>query len=243
MINQPPFTYHTVGIPALESFAFLLCTKYLKKLKEFSNILLLILCLFIIAIAQARQAIVGVLAVVVLRVFIEKRIGTIQKVFAILFFSSLIIYGILSLGSEAVEKSLTAQNSAELLNRDYTDINEQTNMQSDEMLFGKGLGGYSKTGERAYPHNIILELYYETGAIGILIFTTLLLLPFVQNPRKLTRTSKSDFYMLIPITCLLIRALASSDLTENITFISAIIVLAYTTYSHKRFKKTNTILI
>jgi len=61
---------------------------------------------------------------------------------------------------------------------------------SSSFFFGHGLGSYSLLygfGEgRAYPHNILLEIWVETGFIGLLIFSCFLIAAyrqrFVYNP-------------------------------------------------------------
>lgn len=48
------------------------------------------------------------------------------------------------------------------------------------MIFGMGIGSfgilYQGTDERLYPHNVLLEIGFETGLIGVLIFLFLLIL-------------------------------------------------------------------
>jgi len=61
----------------------------------------------------------------------------------------------------------------------------------DYLLFGRGIGSYSidegfgpptwllDKGRKHYPHNTLLEMLYETGITGLLIFSFLTILPLL----------------------------------------------------------------
>ncbi len=46
-------------------------------------------------------------------------------------------------------------------------------------LFGHGLSGFTITLSRNYPHNIVLELFCETGIVGVSLLTVLVISAFV----------------------------------------------------------------
>lgn len=70
-----------------------------------------------------------------------------------------------------------------------------------QMLVGHGTGdyGYFALGhdERAYPHNVLLELAYENGLIGVGLLVAALSCPFVAVIRAAQRQSECQHRMLL----------------------------------------------
>lgn len=78
-------------------------------------------------------------------------------------------------------------------------------------FFGHGIGSfgtaYAVKDERLYPHNIILELFFELGFLGVLLISILLALVFI----KVLKGKK--LWLVLFFFCLL-NAMKSSNLTD-----------------------------
>lgn len=96
-------------------------------------------------------------------------------------------------------------------------------------VFGNGSGNFSYLFEnkdhRSYPHNIILEILYEYGLIGILLFLKAIVSPvYIAIRSKLWR---NDFVKAI-IICwiyLFINSMVSTDLAGNFILFGLTIIL------------------
>ena len=215
------FTYHTVGIPALIAFSFLMSERKLSNVFKGESVILLVLCFWVALMSQARQAMVGIVALLFARILWDKRISVTKKVLLLIIGACACYWIITSVKTTAFETSLEAKDSTELVNRDYKSMLNENN----DYLIGSGLGGYSTNGQRAYPHNLILELLFELGIIGSVLIYIPVLGPFIA--RKCVFVTQSNQYALMPIAAVSVRAMASGDLTGNIGLISGLVVIGY----------------
>ena len=110
-------------------------------------------------------------------------------------------------------------------NRNYDDAFK---ILETDFILGKGLGGFSTNGARAYPHNLFLELLCELGMVGTLLIIVLIFVPLLVKPNRFQLMTKSNFYALPLIVAIFIRSMMSSDLIDSITLITAIIVISNT---------------
>ena len=76
----------------------------------------------------------------------------------------------------------------------------------DKLLFGRGIGIYpvdegfgapdwllrSTEGSKHYPHNVHLEMLYETGVIGLLLFSFLTFTPIVWSVHRWSLLSRGE---------------------------------------------------
>jgi len=76
----------------------------------------------------------------------------------------------------------------------------------DRLAFGRGIGMYpvdagfgppdwlihSTEGSKHYPHNVHLEILYETGIVGLLLFSILTILPIVGSLRRVSVFSAAE---------------------------------------------------
>jgi hypothetical protein len=81
---------------------------------------------------------------------------------------------------------------------------ERISSQPDRLLLGRGIGSYSidegfgpstwllDKSPKHYPHNSYLELLYETGILGFLIFTVLTMLPLLLSLKHWDRLSTAE---------------------------------------------------
>jgi O-antigen ligase len=95
-------------------------------------------------------------------------------------------------------------------------------------LFGLGIGSfgilYEGVDERNYPHNVILEIWFELGMIGIILFILLLFLYFKKIRNRLN-------FVLI-FLYLLLNSLKSYSLVDlRIMFGMLSVILIYLTFS------------
>lgn len=218
-------TYHSVGIPAMMGIALILSSSELSKLRKRNVVTLLLPLIILLLIAQARQAIFGTFIILFIRLIIDTRISLNKKIgfSVILAFASLLI--LTNLKSEAIEDAMNATTLSQGLNRDYDNA---FNILETDFFLGKGLGGFSTNGARAYPHNLFLELFCELGMVGTLLIVMIVFVPLVVKPDRFRLLTKSNFYALPLIAAIFIRSMMSSDLIESITLITAIIVISKT---------------
>jgi O-antigen ligase len=76
----------------------------------------------------------------------------------------------------------------------------------DRLAFGRGVGMYpveegfgppdwllhSTEGSKHYPHNVHLEILYETGIVGLVLFSILTILPIVASLRRWPTFSSAE---------------------------------------------------
>jgi O-antigen ligase len=76
----------------------------------------------------------------------------------------------------------------------------------DRLAFGRGIGMYpveagfgppdwllhSTEGSKHYPHNVHLEILYETGIVGLLLFSLLTFLPIIASLRRWSTFSPAE---------------------------------------------------
>ena len=218
-------TYHSVGIPAMMGIALILSSSELSKLRKRNVVTLLLPLIILLLIAQARQAIFGTFIILFIRLIIDTRISLNKKIgfSVILAFASLLI--LTNLKSEAIEDAMNATTLSQGLNRDYDNA---FNILETDFFLGKGLGGFSTNGARAYPHNLFLELFCELGMVGTLLIVMIVFVPLVVKPDRFRLLTISNFYALPLIVAIFIRSMMSSDLIDSITLITAIIVISKT---------------
>ena len=196
-------TYHSVGIPAMMGIALILSSFELSKLRKRNVVTLLLPLIILLLIAQA----------------LDKKIWF----SVILAFASLLI--LTNLKSKAIEGSMNATTLSQSLNRDYDNAFK---ILETDFILGKGLGGFSTNGARAYPHNLFLELFCELGMVGTLLIVMIVFVPLVVKPDRFRLLTISNFYALPLIVAIFIRSMMSSDLIDSITLITAIIVISKT---------------
>ena len=97
------------------------------------------------------------------------------------------------------------------------------------ILFGKGTGnyGYLYTGAdtKIYPHNIIIELLYENGIIGLILFLGLFSYMFRKTP--LTNYFINKSCLVIFVYYFLFSAQVSGDISNNFALFIFLIFIFY----------------
>ena len=216
-------TYHSVGIPAMMGIALIISSLELSKLRKRNVVTLLLPLIILLLIAQARQAIFGTFIILFIRLIIDTRISIDKKIWFSLILAATSLFIIINLKSEAIEGSMNATTFSQSLNRDY---NNAFKILETDFILGKGLGGFSTNGARAYPHNLFLELLCELGMVGTLLIVMIVFVPLVVKTDRFRLLTISNFYALPLIIAIFIRSMMSSDLIDSITLITAIIVIS-----------------
>jgi len=86
------------------------------------------------------------------------------------------------------------------------------------LFFGKGTGNfgylYLKEDSQVYPHNIFIEILYENGLIGIILFMLILIPGFIKIIKQSQFNNKINFLFVV-FLYFLINAQFSGDLGIN----------------------------
>lgn len=93
----------------------------------------------------------------------------------------------------------------------------------DSPIWGHGVGAFSTAviGEdiREYPHNIIMELAVETGLVGVMIFTMMLIKalanPFISFRNQEGLNKRVIRYLLVLFCFAFLNAMVSGDINDN----------------------------
>lgn len=224
-------TYHSVGIPAMLGIAMLISHRNIRVLSP-SFLVTFVFLLFLLFISQTRQAILGLVLIVPLRIFISSKISLFVKILLSVGIFIIMFYGLSTMESDAIQKTLHSHDRTEMVNRDY---DEAMSKIKSNVFLGSGLGGYSLSGNREYPHNLFLELLCETGVLGTILLSILIFLPAFKNISNVGICSNSHQYIILVVIALGVRSMASSDLMESISFIT--LVLVFFSYKVNRIEK------
>lgn len=220
-------SYHRLGYCGVLFLSYLFTT--LKKGVSFFQIVLMATAFWIILFSGARQAIVAGVFVIVSWCFLRSHKGIAAKfvfmgvMLAVFYFfiSSLQVF------QDLGESSSNGVGSA--MNRDYE---YPLKVISENPLLGVGLGNYyDPYGGRTYAHNIILELFSETGVVGFFLIVLVLVLFLVSIPRKHIMLVKKNKMGLILILPYVIRCFISGGIQTNVQ----VFVLIFAYFSFVRY--------
>lgn len=100
------------------------------------------------------------------------------------------------------------------------------------LLLGYGLGSWPLyigfPDEQRYPHNIILEIIFETGIIGLILFTVLVGYAMYAVVTGWRQTKQTEYIALFALFAyMLVNAFISGDLNENRYLFAIIGLMAY----------------
>lgn len=216
-----PFTYHSMGIPILFACALLLgAQEFLRGKKKLGDLLLISLCLYLVLLSQARQAIFGIFIILALRVWVSRKFSSSGKI-ALVFLVIGALFFIFT-GIETTAFTQAASDGTFAINRNY---DRALKLIDEYPILGTGLGGYSVTGLRDYPHNILWELLSEFGLLGTFLVGLFSARQIIIHPKRaLYYVNQYGQILLLIVAAFGVRALSSSDLTENIVWLVALIV-------------------
>lgn len=171
-------------------------------LKSFLKALLIIILLIILVLSGGRSALIAFLGIIpcwlVFTLFKFKKVTEGKNTFKfVIFFSILTLFTMSYFNLEKIENlfdrsvqriSLVSnffndRNAGESIEQRVNLIdfsNEQINSSLSQFIFGGGNGSfgvfYNGVDERRYPHNIFIEIFFEYGLIGLVIFVPFLII-------------------------------------------------------------------
>jgi len=224
-------SYQSLGMNGLYAFTFLLSqNRNLRKRSNFLVILFYIVCIHLVLSSGARQAIFGMLAIFILHFFYYRKATSNLKRIVFILFGAVIVFSlinfILDLDISFLSRSLSPEDG------DYLNATGRgsiyltaINIIKDYPIFGVGLGGFPEFGKDLYPHNFILEILTETGFLGLIVLSTIIIIYFKTFKISLKHETANGTFFFLILACLVIRAFFSSDLTESIGVISGVFAL------------------
>ena len=216
-----PFTYHSMGIPILLASALILgSSNPFGGRMNLNHVFFLFLCLYLVLLSQARQAILGIFLIIALRVWVSHKLSSAGKITLVFLVIGAFIFMLTGIETTAFTQA-TSEGSLSI-NRSYA---RSFDLINEHLILGVGLGGYSLTGLREYPHSILWELLSEFGFLGTFLVVFLSVGQIARHPRKaLYYTNKYGQIPFLIVAAFGVRALSSSDLMENIVWIVALII-------------------
>lgn len=143
---------------------------------------------------------------------------------------SAITYILMSLNPAALERRFST-NSGTINDREGRyDIVLDAYNEEENYLFGNGIGSVSyplsySYNERDYPHNINIEMLYEFGIIGVLLFNILLIFPLILLVRKRNRSKLINSYVSLVILFMLYAQTSGDLIVNNIPFIFGVYLI------------------
>lgn len=218
----PLISYHSVGIAAMYSLTILIGSIKFRFKGEYNFVF--ILTFFLLLISGARQALLGGILIVFFWLIFNNKFSGLKKIGSVMFFVITLILVGLNTEIAAIKESATSTSMSSALNRNYSQAIE---IIMSDPLFGRGLGGYSYSGERGYPHNIVLELLCETGFLGTILIICFLFISLKTERFTIDVVTRSGVFFVLVVFAYLIRAFLSSDLIENIVLFA--LLLSYST--------------
>lgn len=212
-------SYQHIGMNMLFGLAIFISSKHLsKKLSVFY----ILLSLQLIMTSGCRQAILGLVVILILRAtfFAESyKRSTKSYLLSIL---GVLLLGIgaylilLSLNIDFITKTFQEGDSG----RNILMLNA-VNIFYNNIYFGCGLGGYHFITGDVYPHNFLLEILCEMGIVGLCIILTFFYACKKSSKLKLHFETQNGTYFFLVMSVLLIRTLVSADLTVSIELFSS----------------------
>lgn len=186
----------------------------------------------LVLMSGCRQAIFGVVLVLILRfsIFREVNIGHKNRakrfvpILVSLAAAIIIVFFLLErVQSSSVSNTITEGDAGRTML--YL---QALSIFNDHPLFGAGLGGYYAITGEEYPHNFILELLCETGIVGTFFAILFIAVPLVTKKQGLLHlTANHQFYFLI-VLGIFVRVMVSSNFTESIELFSAVMAITAT---------------
>lgn len=191
------------------------------------NILLILLCTGCIFISGSRTPLIGVMLVFIIFLVYERGMFAVLKFALPLVFTFLISYIVFS------DSYIFETNFYSLYHR-FDILKTTLNLLSEIPIFGYGLGSFGvlilNEDVAFYPHNIFVELLFETGYLGLSLFLFILFL-FYKN------FSGNIFEYLV--VYYLILSMTSGDFAGNnvlfiLLFLSGLFYKGYRNYCNEK---------
>ena len=215
-------SWHTMGFLALAPILFILSDSTVTRNKFIWALFLL--CSFLAIISGARQVIVCLIILALLRYFMSKGdIFTTTNFFKIVLLGGCIYITTLVAENYIMMQTLgDKEKIAVTLNRD-TETPYQ--VMAISPITGIGFGGYPLYANKDYPHNFIIELICEVGIVGLLFLLFLIFLFIItNNNRKYSRyTTRGGAFLFLFLALRFLISLISGDAGSSVSFICVLL--------------------
>lgn len=91
-------------------------------------------------------------------------------------------------------------------------------------LFGRGLGWYATLGsENDYPHNVLLETWWESGAIAAIVLSGIFVFGVMAAARPALQ-SQEALAILVMIVALIVISLKSGDIVAGVRLVPFVLI-------------------
>lgn len=227
--------YQHIGMLILFSLSIFLAQK---ELRIIPTVFCIICGLHFVLVSGARQAILGVLLVIILRFTVYKpsNIKTqrsssrnLKTIFWLAIAAVLLFFVLQNLQVGVVQDTMQEGDQGRMIR--YL---EALAIFYDHPIIGCGLGGYESITGDGWPHNFFLELLCETGIIGSLVFLSLLIVPLIKNKLDYYHVTSSGMFFFLILLGIFVRILVSADFRESIELYSAIFAISFASYSKRK---------
>ncbi len=223
-------SYQKVGMNALFALIFFISnSKNNMKWYNPLSLIFYITCFHLILSSGARQAIFGLIVILLLRYVIniknENRLKQIFYFFLSFGFILLVIYFLQSLDISFVSKVLDSNGDFNSRTGRGDQFYTSALIMQEHPLFGVGLGGFYDYGLSKYPHNIILEIITECGFFIFFIILLVVYIYIIKNKVSIKHVTANGTYFFLILSVIFVRAMVSGDLTESVALLSGIFVL------------------
>ena len=189
-----------------------------------------VVCFELSALSGCRQALFGVVLIIVLRMFLFRK-GNATKgksarqiigaLLAVLVFYYLVSYIFVNVGSEVLERTIQEGDSG----REYLWM-LAISLFGQNPIFGVGIGGFHAITGEVYPHNFIIELLCETGIVGLVFTVLVFIITLIKKGGGLLHVTESKQFYILIMMGIFVRVMVSSDMAESIELYSALFVMA-----------------
>ncbi|PMG94225.1 hypothetical protein BCU79_12095 [Vibrio breoganii] len=205
----------------------------------------IVLLSFIVFSGARGPLLISVFVIAILSIYRFRSLISTKSLFYLSIFVVISYYFILSSNNLDVllERSsnrlllLFSDDKGASVNTRLVYLHEAIKYINENIFFGYGFGSYGSVvfqdDSRLYPHNILIEIFFELGLIGLCLFLLFLLRVGVS----ILNISSSDerVVSLIGLTYFFINALKSNSLIDHrLLFISIIIPLVFTRDSNEQ---------
>lgn len=160
-------------------------------------------------------------------------------VFLIIVFSVFASYSVMKLDlntlfERTIDRIVNIRTNASALDRIVRADFVIDTIDAKHLFFGYGFGSFgqefSGVDARSYPHNIILELLFELGVIGVILYL-LFLLPIIRAVIKSRQFISSALFLYVTLNSL--KSLSLSDSRVLFGFYSIILIIYLQKKSHR----------
>ena len=217
-----------------------------KKLNDIYVTILAFLCMLMIFISGARGPFIFFVFSFIAMLFIRKKIQLLSVYFIFILLSS-IIY--LSLGMNFSNEDKKVGRSERILHLSINSTSVQKRFEyfkeswdwiEQKALFGYGIGSFSyvtsSEDTRGYPHNLLIEIWFENGLLAVSLFCMYLSLLIYIGIKNIHKPYVTTF--LVINIYFIASLMKSSSLTDARVFFAFAGMLVATSYGSKITNRT-----